>query len=178
MPPPQIPLATSVVNYAVWGFDSSESIYGSFVGAKATATTIAIDMCPVGGSPGCSSSSALITVGPWAMPTPPPEASTGVYDMTVSYPIQATEEIASLAASQSGNKYETFTAHCEITSTSIATVPIAARCTARDTDENGKRDISTLKTPEILEWRFSMVPITITGGLGKLAAATPTPTAN
>ncbi|KAF3017881.1 hypothetical protein E8E14_012906 [Neopestalotiopsis sp. 37M] len=136
-------------------FDTDpQSLVAEVLGADATATTFLLN-CPSGtDSNDCGTYDETVIVGPWAKPTPPPDASTGVYDLEVN---MGTEWF--------------FHLHCDMTET----VPID--CTT--TNINGNNDGTptatiTFATSDYGDYSMAWAPVTITSGLEKLASATGT----
>ncbi|GAM87080.1 hypothetical protein ANO11243_051010 [Dothideomycetidae sp. 11243] len=142
----------------------------SFVGSVATAnaqTTQLILNCPLSGpsATGCGVTNASYTIGPWAQATPPPDASTGTFDLLVTTPgensatvINGTTHIGESAV---------YSVHCSMTHTTQAVV-----CTTTNGgDNNDGRPTATITDPD--QGIFGAVPVVvqITAGLGELAAA-------
>lgn len=77
-------MATSVTKILLFDTESDATLVADVLAADATATTFLLN-CPSGtDSNDCGTYNESVVVGPWAKPTPPPDASTGVYDMEVN----------------------------------------------------------------------------------------------
>ncbi|KAH6656996.1 hypothetical protein BKA67DRAFT_553928 [Truncatella angustata] len=137
---------TSVTKVFLFNTDP-QTLVADVLAADATATTFLLN-CPSGtDSNDCGTYNETVVVGPWAKPTPPPEASTGVYDLEI--------------------KLDTewyFHIHCDMTGTAPGV------CTTTNIGGNDDGSPTATYTPESTDWNY--MPVTITAGLEKLASAT------
>ncbi|KAF2150430.1 hypothetical protein K461DRAFT_295713 [Myriangium duriaei CBS 260.36] len=154
--------STSVLTYNLVGIDPNQTLVGSVISADSTATALLLN-CPSGtDSDDCGIYNASVTFGPWALATPPPSASTGTYDMHIT---EAGDPDATGTAT--ADAPWTFNVHCQVVSTTQINV-----CTT--TNIGGNNDgtpTATLTNPDPTDYGATKIPITITGGLEKLAAA-------
>ncbi|KAF2150429.1 hypothetical protein K461DRAFT_280438 [Myriangium duriaei CBS 260.36] len=151
--------STGVVTYRLIGLNSLEAYHASVISANPTATALQLNCAPKDGGE-CNIPTATLTFGPWAQATPPSDASTGVYDLIVT---MAAETATGSSAAQA-----TFKAHCSITSTSVPSV-----CTQTEFDGSASSSVDISTNTETV-YAASQVPITITAGYEKLAAASST----
>lgn len=134
-------------------FDTGpQTLVADVLAADATATTFLLN-CPSGtDSNDCGTYNETVVVGPWAKPTPPPAASTGVYDLEINM----------------GSEWF-FHLHCDMSST----VPVDCTTTNLGGNDDGSptATFTSIATDDSnLGWAYA--PITITSGLELLASAT------
>jgi hypothetical protein len=143
---------TSVTKIFLVGGGDSQTLVADVLGANPTATTFLLNCPPGTDSDDCGTYNDTVVIGPWAKPTPPPDATTGVYDESLTI----TGEF-------------TFNLHCEMN----ATVPAVCTTTNIGGNDDGS-PTATFSSPQsddgIVGWGY--YPITITSGLEKLASAT------
>lgn len=144
--------ATSVTKVLLFDTDTDATLVAEVLAADATATTFLLN-CPSGtDSNDCGTYDESLVVGPWAKPTPPPDASTGVYDVEIN---MGTEWF--------------FHLHCDMSQT----VPVDCTTTNIGGNDDGAptATFSSIATDDdYLAWTY--LPITITSGLELLASAT------
>jgi hypothetical protein len=76
--------ATSITKVLLFDTEADATLVAEVLAADATATTFLLN-CPSGTDGNdCGTYNESVVVGPWAKPTPPPDASTGVYDVEVN----------------------------------------------------------------------------------------------
>ncbi|GAM83700.1 hypothetical protein ANO11243_016890 [Dothideomycetidae sp. 11243] len=165
-----------VVTYPYIEGESDQTLYASVVGANPTATTLVIE-CFSGDY--CPYSNATYTYGPWAQITPPPDASTGVFDMRFTTTYGEPDNTAKIYLTGTDGKTitgvsldsytQTYSMHCQLTNFTVPTV-----CTTTDIDAwsllSTLKPTATITDPDFV--MFTPLPITITAGLEKLAATT------
>ncbi|KAI0126842.1 hypothetical protein BJ170DRAFT_420898 [Xylariales sp. AK1849] len=143
---------TSVTSLLLFNTDADQTLVAEVLGADPTATTFLLN-CPSGtDSNDCGTYDESVTIGPWAQATPPPSASTGVYDVHIS---MGTEWL--------------YSQHCEMSQT----VPVTCTTTNIGGNDDGSPTFTFATvdpTDGILGWEY--FPVTITSGLEKLASAT------
>ncbi|KAI4597120.1 hypothetical protein KJ359_004631 [Pestalotiopsis sp. 9143b] len=145
--------ATSITSVLLVDTDA-QTIVAEVLAADATATTFLLNCPPGTDSNDCGTYDETVVVGPWAKPTPPPDASTGVYDLEVS---MGTEWF--------------FHLHCDMSET----LPVACTTTNIGGNDDGTPTATvTFASSDYDDYAFDWTPITITSGLEKLAAATGT----
>ncbi|ETS75219.1 hypothetical protein PFICI_13703 [Pestalotiopsis fici W106-1] len=131
-----------------------QTIVADVLGADATATTFLLNCPPGTDSDECGTYNETVVVGPWAKPTPPPDASTGVYDLEVN---MGTEWF--------------FHLHCDMSET----VPVACTTTNLGGNDDGTPTATvTFASSDYSDLSFDWTPVTITAGLEMLASATGT----
>ncbi|KAH8682290.1 hypothetical protein BX600DRAFT_39582 [Xylariales sp. PMI_506] len=144
-------MTTSVTSILLFDTDT-QSLVAEVLGADATATTFLLN-CPSGtDSDDCGTYDESVTIGAWARATPPPDASTGVYDLRIS---MGTEWF--------------YSQHCDMS----MTVPVDCTTTnigGNDDDGPTATYTSLSPTDDVLGWAY--MPVTITAGLELLASAT------
>ncbi|GAM87068.1 hypothetical protein ANO11243_050890 [Dothideomycetidae sp. 11243] len=166
-------VTTTVVTYVLLAVDTQISHTGSVINADATATSLFIG-CSSGFTGFCTHNYTLI-FGPWAQPTPPPDASTGVYEYLQTIPAWTTEGSSTIT----NGEMSTYNVYCDLTSTTLA-----AKCTTTDINDvayygtQSYPQIETFTDP-LINGIFAprLVPITITAGYEKLASLTSSGTA-
>ncbi|GAM87077.1 hypothetical protein ANO11243_050980 [Dothideomycetidae sp. 11243] len=153
------------------------TLYASVVNADPTATTLWLN-CAASTHPqaDCRFFNASVTLGPWAELAPPPNASTGFFDLNMQLPSSsgapASTVITSAAGVPAGVFQQTsFSHHCTITATSVV-----AACTlsANDPLMNGGVDGPEYVTDPAGLSTYSLGPVgvTVTAGGEKLASLT------
>lgn len=144
---------TSVTKILLIGGGDEQTLVADVLAADATATTFLLN-CPTGtDSNDCGTYNESVIVGPWAKPTPPPDATAGVYELNIDMP----EESWS------------FNIHCDMSQT----VPVTCTTINLGGNDDGSPTAtftSIASTDDSLGWGY--YPITITSGLEKLASAT------
>ncbi|GAM87081.1 hypothetical protein ANO11243_051020 [Dothideomycetidae sp. 11243] len=156
----------SIFTYNLPGFrDINKNVAASVISVNPTATALVVNCVEGVGNQTCDVSDVTLTFGSWAQITPPPTASTGVFDISVTL---TTDDNVS-----AGDKTpKTFSMHCDIASTTIAT-----RCTTInagvDAENNGK-PTATFSNLDPSVYAGVPVTITVTAGLEKFASATST----
>ncbi|KAF2150432.1 hypothetical protein K461DRAFT_280441 [Myriangium duriaei CBS 260.36] len=151
--------STSVVSYALRALPEEATLSGSVINVGPTATTLAIK-CFGGNSIMCAPRKDItytITIGPWALPTPPSEASTGVMDLLYTIPVSPPEVVSE---------------HCEIASTltpKICTTTGDPLAVEPNWTPSGTSTSTVTESAQTEGWApASVTPITITAGLEKL----------
>jgi len=150
-------MAASVFTYGLIGVDANQTIVASIIAANTAATTMVID-CPKGTDPNdCGLYGLSVTVGPWAMATPPPGASTGAFDVYGTFPLDTTGTNTGVG---------TASVHCDIVSTTVV-----AACTSKG-DGGGDASMVTVTSPDPSDFGPTPFAITVTAGLDKLTSLT------
>jgi hypothetical protein len=143
-------MTTSVTTLLLFNTDP-QSLVADILGANPTATTILLNCPPGTDSDDCGTYNETITIGPWAMATPPPDATSGVYDLLVT---EDTEFY--------------YSQHCDMSKA----VPVDCTTTNLGGNDDGSPTATftnVQSTDSLFAWTY--LPVTITAGLDKLAAA-------
>ncbi|KAF2154524.1 hypothetical protein K461DRAFT_303867 [Myriangium duriaei CBS 260.36] len=147
----------------------------SIIKADATATTLLANCEGSHNDYNCVFNATYI-VGPWAQATPPPSASTGVFDLKIlNPPFTGSNEPASISTALGENDkiWWTYSVHCDMTDYTVPSV-----CTTTNVGgANRGSTIATISGSSSIEdiiGPFTALPLAVTAGYAKLAAATTT----
>ncbi|GAM87076.1 hypothetical protein ANO11243_050970 [Dothideomycetidae sp. 11243] len=120
----------------------------------------------------CYLFNATMTLGPWAQITPPPGASTGVFDLDFDIPESIigppiTTTISSNSEEETIETQSSFKWHCQMTATTLA-----AECNATGFSPQWTYTLPITDAANLSYWNAVPVPITVTAGAEKLASLT------
>ncbi|GAM87079.1 hypothetical protein ANO11243_051000 [Dothideomycetidae sp. 11243] len=177
--------AAPTYTYNLFALDA-DKYAGSVINANPTATTLYLQCTTDTPAEECDIVDATVTVGQWAQITPPPSASTGIFDLTIN--LLGDNSTTTTTADSSGtwdndsgdddgddedDGPASYSVHCQMTST---TIPIVCGITTLGGTDNGT-PMTTVTDNSSPLYSASPVPIIITAGADKLALLVPSSSA-
>ncbi|KAI1855613.1 hypothetical protein JX265_006016 [Neoarthrinium moseri] len=145
-------MTTSITKILLLDTDSDQTLVADVLAADPTATTFLLNCPPGTDSNDCGTYNESVIVGPWAKPTPPPDATTGIYDVDISMPDESWS----------------FHIHCDMS----LTVPVQCTTTNLGGNDDGHPTATFTVASDDMSMGWGYIPVTITAGLEKLASAT------